>query len=129
METQEASESTTTVLVVEDDPAVRKLSLEYFNELGYRTIEAEDGPAALRVLDSTERVQLLFTDVVMPNMNGKRLAEEALRRRPKLKVLFTSGYTRNAIVHRGIVDPDVLLLAKPYTLQQLAKKVREVLGS
>jgi len=70
---------------------------------------------------------LLFTDVVMPDMNGRQLSEQALQRRPSLKVLFTTGYTRNAIVHNGMLDPDVSLLAKPYTLEDLASKLAEVM--
>jgi DNA-binding NtrC family response regulator len=72
-------------------------------------------------------VKLLFTDVVMPDVNGKKLAEEALRRRPELKVLFTTGYTANAVVHGGVLDPGVQFIGKPFTLDQLAAKVRAVL--
>ena len=71
---------------------------------------------------------LLFTDIVMPDMNGRKLADEAVRRRPALKVLYTTGYTSNAIVHNGVLDPGVHLITKPFTLEQLALKVREVLG-
>ena len=71
---------------------------------------------------------LLFTDVVMPETNGKKLADEALRRQPSLKVLFTTGYTPNAVVHGGVLDPGVELLTKPFTLEQLATKLRAVLG-
>ena len=118
-----------TILVVEDDDSVRKLSVEFLTELGYRTLEAESGSAALRILDSHEDIDLLFTDVVMPGMNGRRLADEARQRRPDLKVLFTTGYTRNAVVHGGIVDPDVSLVAKPFTIEQLAAKVDQVFKS
>ncbi len=72
---------------------------------------------------------MLFTDVVMPKMNGRQLAEEALRRRPELKVLYTTGYTRNAVVHNGTLDPNVRLLGKPYTLENLARRVRETLDA
>lgn len=116
-----------TILVVEDDEGVRRLSLDYLAELGFATLEAEGGAAALRVLDGNPTVDLLFTDVVMPDMNGRRLAEEALKRHPTLPVLFTSGYTRNAIVHGGVVDPGVQLLAKPFTIEQLREKVFDVL--
>jgi signal transduction histidine kinase/CheY-like chemotaxis protein len=117
-----------TILVVEDDDSIRKLSIEFLTELGYRTIEADTGAAALRILDSQEDIDLLFTDVVMPGMNGRRLADEARQRKPNLKVLFTTGYTRNAVVHGGIIDPDVSLVSKPFTIEQLASKVSQVLA-
>ncbi|WP_147041432.1 response regulator, partial [Skermanella aerolata] len=72
-------------------------------------------------------IVLLFTDIVMPDINGRKLADEALRRRPELKVLFTTGYTRNAVVHNGVLDPGVELIGKPFTLEELAAKVRAVL--
>ncbi|WP_147041413.1 response regulator, partial [Skermanella aerolata] len=72
-------------------------------------------------------IALLFTDIVMPDINGRKLADEALRRRPELKVLFTTGYTRNAVVHNGVLDPGVELIGKPFTLEELAAKVRAVL--
>jgi CheY-like chemotaxis protein len=88
-----------------------------------------DGPAkALLLLDDRPEVNLLLTDVVMPEMNGRHLAEKALRRHADLKVLYFTGFTRNAIVHNGMLDPGVQLLTKPFTIEQLAKKVREVLG-
>lgn len=117
-----------TILVVEDDDSVRRLSVAFLTELGYRTIEAVGGSAALRVLDSNSSIDLLFTDVVMPEMNGRRLAEEARKRHPDLKVLFATGYTKNAVVHGGIVDPDVALIAKPFSIDQLAAKVAQVLS-
>jgi two-component SAPR family response regulator len=80
-------------------------------------------------LDANPEVQLLFTDIVMPDMNGRQLAEEAQRRSPSLKVLYTTGYTRDAIVHNGVLDADVQLISKPFTLEQLAHKVRELCDS
>jgi CheY-like chemotaxis protein len=74
-------------------------------------------------------VKLLFTDIVMPDMSGRQLADEALKMRSELKVLYTTGYTRNAVVHNGIIDEGTFFIAKPFTIAQLAKKVREVLGS
>jgi signal transduction histidine kinase len=118
-----------TVLVVEDEDAVRAHATEALQELGYRVLQAGAAAAALRTIDDHPEIGLLFTDVVMPDMNGRRLSEEALRRRPALKVLFTTGYTRDAIVHDGMLDPDVELLRKPFTLEQLARKVAEVLKS
>jgi len=115
------------VLVVEDEVALRQLSVEALRELGYSVRHAENGAAALRVLDTQPDIALLFTDIVMPDMNGRRLADEAIRRRPELKVLYTTGFTRNAVVHNGVLDPGTHFLPKPFTLQQLASKVRSVL--
>lgn len=115
------------LLVVEDEGGVRRFSAEALRDLGYDVLEAEDGAHGLRLLDTHPGVKLLFTDVVMPDMNGRRLAEEARARRPGLRVLFTTGYTRNAIVHNGQLDPGVDLLPKPFTVQALAAKVRDVL--
>ncbi|MHB1206084.1 MAG: ATP-binding protein [Rhodospirillaceae bacterium] len=118
-----------TILVVEDEDAVRALAVDGLRDLGYTVVDAEAGEAALRILDKEPGILLLFTDVVMPNMNGRQLAEEAVRRRPKLKVLYTTGYTRNAVVHNGTLDPNVRLLGKPYTLENLARRVREALDA
>ncbi len=115
------------VLVVEDERAVRQFSVDALTELGYRVIEADGAEVALRLLDSHPEIVLMFTDIVMPDVNGARLAEEARRRRPDLKVLFTTGYTRNAVVHNGVLDPGVELIGKPFTIEELAAKVREVL--
>ncbi len=116
------------VLVVEDDDDVRAYTVEIIRELGYRVLEARDGPTALRVLQDEKRfIDLLFTDVVMPEMSGKELAEQARAIRPDLKVLYTSGYTRNAIVHGGRLDQGVQIIAKPFTYQSLGKKLEEVL--
>ena len=99
-------------------------------ELGYRVIEAPDGPSGLRLLAAHREINLLFTDVGLPGgMNGRQLAEEAQRRKAGLKVLFTSGYARNAIVHHGRLDPGVELLLKPFTYQGLAAKIRRVLDT
>jgi signal transduction histidine kinase len=118
-----------TVLVVEDEEAVRRVSVEYLQELGYRALEAENGAAALRILDAQPDIDLLFTDVVMPEMDGKRLAEEALRKYPHIKVIFTTGYTRNAVVHGGTIKPEVLLLTKPFSIDQLAGKIAQAFGN
>jgi PAS domain S-box-containing protein len=115
------------VLLVEDEPAVRRFSSDALVELGYRVLEADSASAALRLLDAHPEIVLMFTDVVMPDVNGAKLAEEALRRRPDLKVLFTTGYTRNAVVHNGVLDPGVHLIGKPFTLEALATKLRAVL--
>jgi CheY-like chemotaxis protein len=115
------------VLVVEDELAVRQFSIDALDELGYRVLEADGAAAALRMLDAHPEIALLFTDVVMPDINGRKLADEARRRRPDLKVLFTTGYTRNAVVHNGVLDPGVDLIGKPFTIEELAVKVRDVL--
>jgi CheY-like chemotaxis protein len=115
------------VLVVEDDSLMRRLTTEALHELGYTVFDSETASGALEILDRVADVKLLFTDVVMPDINGKRLADEALRRRPGLKVLFTTGYTANAVVHGGVLDAGVHLISKPFTLDQLAAKVRSVL--
>ncbi|MDQ8755358.1 CHASE3 domain-containing protein [Sphingosinicella sp. LHD-64] len=115
------------ILVVEDDDRVRHVSVDALRELGYTVVQASDGNQALAVLAVQPLVGLLFTDVVMPDMNGRQLAQKAQEAKPDLKVLYTTGYTRNAIVHNGMLDSDVALLAKPFTVEQLARKVRQVL--
>ncbi|MBV1699720.1 MAG: response regulator, partial [Hyphomicrobiales bacterium] len=115
------------IIVVEDDPLMRRLTTETLHELGYTVFDSESATGALEILDRVADVKLLFTDVVMPDINGKKLADEALRRRPELKVLFTTGYTANAVVHGGVLDPGVHMIGKPFTLDQLAAKVRAVL--
>lgn len=116
------------ILLVEDEENVRAYSADILAELGYKVIEAADGHTALRFLGLHPEVRLLFTDVGLPKgMNGRQLADEALSRRPDLKVLFTSGYTRNAIVHEGRLDPGVHLISKPFSYLALAKKLRDIL--
>jgi PAS domain S-box-containing protein len=117
------------VLVVEDEPAVRQFSVDALSELGYRVLEADGAAAALRLLDSHPEIALLFTDVVMPEVNGAKLAMEARRLRPDLRILFTTGYTRNAVVHNGVLDPGVELIGKPFSIEELAAKVRDVLDA
>lgn len=117
----------TIILVVEDEERVRMLSVAALRELGYTVLHADSGAKALEVLEANPGVALLFTDVVMPNMSGKALADEARKRNGALKVLYTTGYTQNAIVHNGVLDADARLLLKPYTLTDLARKVRSVL--
>ncbi|OSI78665.1 PAS domain S-box protein [Bradyrhizobium canariense] len=117
-----------TVLVLEDDDEVRAYSVETLRELGYRVIEAHDGPSALRLLERQPRVDLLFTDVVLPGgLTGAQVAAQAKTVRPTLKVLFTTGYARNAIIHHGRLDKGVQLLVKPFSFSDLAAKVRDVL--
>jgi signal transduction histidine kinase len=116
-----------TILVVEDDENVRQLVVDSLIEMGYKVVPAPGPAAALRQLGDGVPVDILFTDVVMPDMNGRKLAEEARKRLPKLKILFTTGYTQNAIVHGGILDPGVDLIVKPYPVDKLARKIREML--
>ena len=97
--------------------------------LGYDVLEAGRGEDALRLMDEHSTIGLLLTDVVMPGMNGRKLAEEAKRRRPALKVLFMTGYSRNAIVHQGRLDPGVELIQKPLDSEQLATTVRRILDT
>ncbi len=118
------------VLVVEDDAMVRRYVITQIESLGYTTFEAANAAEALNVIDTAATVDLLFTDVIMPGiMNGRQLVDVARRRRPALKVLYTSGYTENAIVHHGRLDSGVLLLAKPYRKSELARMLRMALGS
>ena len=115
------------VLVVEDDERVRHVSVDALRELGYTAISAPSGIHALQIIDDQPSIALLFTDVVMPEMDGRRLAERALIKRPDLKVLYTTGYTKNAVVHNGTLDAGVAFLPKPFTVAQLAMKVRETI--
>jgi two-component system NtrC family sensor kinase len=115
------------VLVVEDDADVRTYVVETLVSLGYDVLEAGGAEGALRLIDERQDVHLLLTDVVMPGMNGRKLAEEARLRRPKLKILYMTGYSRNAIMHQGRLDVGVDLVQKPVTSEQLARSVRKAL--
>jgi signal transduction histidine kinase/CheY-like chemotaxis protein len=115
------------ILVVEDEQRVRHFSVDALRELGYTAISASGAAEALALLDEQANVALLFTDVVMPEMDGRRLAEAALLKRPGLRILYTTGYTRNSVVHNGRLDAGVNFLAKPYSIAQLARKIRSVL--
>jgi PAS domain S-box-containing protein len=116
-----------TILVVDDDADVRSYTVEMLRELGYIVVDAPDGAAGLQMFDAVPDIKLLVTDVGLPGMNGRQFADEAKRRRAGLKVLFTSGYARNAIVHHGRLDPGVELLSKPYSFADLAARVRRIL--
>ncbi|RII82374.1 PAS domain-containing sensor histidine kinase [Neopusillimonas maritima] len=123
-----APRGTETILVVEDDELVRTHVVSLLTGLGYRVIETTNGPDALIKLQQHPEIALLFTDIIMPGgLNGRQLADTALARYPRLRVLYTSGYTENAIVHHGRLDPGIALLGKPYTRQALAHKLRAVL--
>jgi CheY-like chemotaxis protein len=119
-----------TVLLVEDEEIVRNLGARILGDLGYRLLQARNGDEALSLgMGYGERIDLLFTDVVMPGMSGRELATRLAHHHPEAKVLFTSGYTDDAISHHGILDEGVLFIGKPYTPSALARKVREVLGT
>ena len=107
---------------------MREVNVAGLRELGYTVIHASSGARALEMLDAHPEVTLLFTDIVMPDMGGRQLADQALTKRSDLKVLFTTGYTRNAAVHNGVLAPGVNFLSKPFTLDQLGEKVRDVLS-
>jgi signal transduction histidine kinase/CheY-like chemotaxis protein len=117
------------ILLVEDEEQVRRIGVDALRELGYTVIHASDGKDALEQLERHDHIDLLFTDIVMPGMTGRELADTARGGRPDLKVLYTTGYTRNAVVHNGIVDYDVAFLPKPFSIPSLARKVRDVLDS
>jgi PAS domain S-box-containing protein len=118
-----------TILVVEDDKLVRDYVLTQLQSLGYVTLDAANAADALAIVDAGQNFDLLFTDVIMPGtMNGRHLADEIEKRKPEMKVLFTSGYTENAIIHHGRLDSGVLLLAKPYRKSDLANMIRTALG-
>ena len=119
-----------TILVVEDDRDVRAYLVELLRDLNYRVLSAHDAVAALGMIETGDiRIDLLLTDVVLPGMNGRQLAEQAKIRRPDLKVLFTTGYSRNAIVHQGRLDPGVAMIQKPITQDALAARIRDLLDA
>ncbi len=122
-----AASQSETVLVVEDEDRVRQMSCEVLRELGYAVHAASSGEAALRTFDELGRVDVLFTDVVMGGMTGRQLADALREKAPGLKVLYTTGYTRNAVVHNGVLDAGVAFLPKPFTVEDLAVKLRAVL--
>jgi CheY-like chemotaxis protein len=117
-----------TILIVEDDVLLRAYVVIQVQGLGYRTLVAGDAREALAIIDGSEQIDLLFTDIIMPGaMNGRQLAIEALNRRPLLKVLYTTGYARDAVILGGGLNTDVMLLAKPYRKVELAKMIRAAL--
>ncbi len=119
-----------TVLVAEDDDAVRETVVAMLGELGYRVLKARDATSALSIIDSGAAIDVLFTDVIMPGaLKSPELARKARERIPNLAVLFTSGYTQNAIVHGGRLDEGIDLLTKPYTREALARRLRQVINA
>lgn len=116
-----------TVLVVEDEPVVRSLIIDVLQDLGYMALEAEDGPSGLRILQSDQRIDLLVTDVGLPGMNGRQVADHARERRPDLKVLFMTGYAENAAVAQGFLEPGMEMLTKPFAIEDLAGRIRRMI--
>jgi signal transduction histidine kinase/TusA-related sulfurtransferase len=125
IDTMEGSE---TVLVVEDDDSVRKMTRKILQRFGYEVLDARDGEEALKVIKEYEGpIQLMLTDVVMPGMSGRDLSDSMQALRPEVKVIYMSGYTDDAIGHHGVIDPGVNFIEKPFTPESIARKVREVL--
>ncbi|MCB5176927.1 PAS domain-containing protein [Microvirga lenta] len=121
------SETGETVLVVEDEPVVRDLIVDVLKDLGYRALEAVDGPSGLRMLQSSRRIDLLVTDVGLPGMNGRQLADQAREHRPDLKVLFITGYAENAAVASGFLEQGMEMITKPFAVEALAIRIREMI--
>jgi PAS domain S-box-containing protein len=118
-----------TVLVVEDEPVVRGVILEMLHEEGYRTLEAVDGPSGLRILRAYERVDLLITDVGLPGMNGRQLADQARETRPGLKILFITGYAESVAISDGFLQPGMEMITKPFDLDHLSRQIRAMVSS
>lgn len=126
-ETVSRGNASDVILIVEDDASVRNVTISMVRELGYSVIHAPNASEALVEIKSNPAITLLFTDIVMPDINGRQLADQAKLLNPSLRVLYTTGYSRNAIVHNGILDAGVQLLPKPFTLEALSHKLRDVL--
>jgi PAS domain S-box-containing protein len=116
-----------TVLVVEDEPVVRALIVEVLNELGYRALEAADGPTGLEILQSNQPIDLLITDIGLPGLNGRQIADAARLQRPGLKTLFMTGYAETAAVASGFLDPGMAMITKPFAMDALAARIRELI--
>ncbi|HEX2942618.1 MAG TPA: response regulator [Rhodopila sp.] len=117
-----------TVLVVDDEPMVRMLITEVLTEMGHTVLEAEDGPSGLKILESTVRIDLLVSDVGLPGgMNGRQMADAARTTRPRLKVLFITGYAENAALGNGRLEPGMHVLTKPFTMNVLASRIAPIL--
>jgi CheY-like chemotaxis protein len=116
-----------TVLVVEDEPVVRSLILEVLADLGYQALEAVDGPSGLKVLESKQRIDLLVSDVGLPGLNGRQLADHARLMRPNLKVLFITGYAEQASIASGFLAPGMEMITKPFAIDDLALRIREII--
>jgi CheY-like chemotaxis protein len=117
-----------TVLVVEDEPTVRELVADILRDLGYRVVQANDGPSGLRLLQSSIDIDLLITDVGLPGLNGRQLADAARETRPALKVLFMTGYAENAGTASGFLDPGMAMITKPFPVDALATRIRDIIA-
>jgi len=117
-----------TVLVVEDEPVVRAVILEMLSEQGYRTLEAVDGRSGLKILRSGKQIDLLVTDVGLPGMNGRQLADQARETRPDLKILFITGYAESVAISEGFLQPGMEMITKPFDLDNLARRIRAMIS-
>jgi CheY-like chemotaxis protein len=115
------------VLVVEDDAIVRKLVVDLLQDLGYRTLEAVDGPAALELLSRTEHLDLLITDIGLPGLNGRQVAEAARASHPGLKTMFMTGYAENASIANGVLEPGMHMITKPFAMDEFGRRVRHII--
>ncbi|HWB46475.1 MAG TPA: PAS domain S-box protein [Hyphomicrobiaceae bacterium] len=118
-----------TVLVIEDEPLVRLLIIDVLDDLGYRALEANDGPKGLRILQSSEQIDLLITDIGLPGLNGRQVADAARVTRPNLKILFMTGYAENAVAAKGMLGPGMQIITKPFVMDVLGKRIRELMDS
>jgi CheY-like chemotaxis protein len=121
------SHAAETVLVVEDEQAVRDLVVAVLDDLGYHALEAADGPSGLEILKSSARIDLLITDVGLPGLNGRQVADAGRRHRPGLQVLFMTGYAENAAVAGGFLEPGMAMITKPFALETLAARIRSLI--
>jgi CheY-like chemotaxis protein len=128
-ESVQRAERGETVLVVEDEAAVRELVVDVLNDLGYRALEAADGPSSLEILRSPARIDLLVTDVGLPGMNGRQVADAAREQRPELKVLFITGYAENAAMANGFLAPGMEMVTKPFAVDALAARIRDMISA
>ena len=116
-----------TVMVVDDEPLVRMVAVEILEELGYRVLEADDGLSAMTILNSDERIDLLVTDVGLPGMNGRQVADAARQKRPELEILFITGYAENAVLNHGHLDHGMHVMTKPFASDAFARRVGELI--
>ncbi|MGL4287754.1 MAG: response regulator, partial [Phreatobacter sp.] len=123
-----AAETGETVLVIEDEAVVRALVVEVLHELGYRALEAATGPAGLDILQSDQRIDLLVTDIGLPGLNGRQVADAARMKRPNLKVLFMTGYAESTAVAQGFLQPGMAMVTKPFSMDVLAARLRTMIG-
>jgi PAS domain S-box-containing protein len=126
---EEVAATGETVLVVEDEPVVRGVIIEMLHDQGYRVLEATDGPSGLRILRLNERIDLLVTDVGLPGMNGRQLADQARETRPGLKILFITGYAENVAIADGFLQPGMEMITKPFDLDNLSRRIREMVSN